>query len=228
MESAATRRLRRTTAHLRPEATGVEVVRPPPDNVSNVPWVPDAPPLTETGSITAAEYAAGVIEPAKLQFLAEFFQREGYCIVGGLFPLELLDRIEPRLDEDAGHQVAARILQDREDGGSFAQGMRHLGNGLPRQAPWVFPEVVANPCVEQLVAAMLGGAAFMRYYNGNTSLPDERGNERGWGGMHMDGGGWSLSTAEEAAEHGIEWPHPPLKLFVNFGTSAMTPDNGST
>jgi hypothetical protein len=89
-------------------------------------------------------------------------------------------------------------------------------------------EVVANPCVEQLVAAMLGGAAFMRYYNGNTSLPDERGNERGWGGMHMDGGGWSFSTAEEAAQHGVDWPHPPFKLFVNFGTSAMTPDNGST
>ena len=44
----------------------------------------------------------------------------------------------------------------------------------------------------------------------------------------MDGGGWSLSTAEEAAEHGIEWPHPPLKLFVNFGTSSMTPAKRST
>ena len=37
-----------------------------------------------------------------------------------------------------------------------------------------------------------------RYYNGNTSLPDERGHELGWGGMHMDGGGWSVSTAAEA------------------------------
>jgi hypothetical protein len=107
--------------------------------MGQVPWVPDAPPLTETGSITAAEYAASAIESTKLKFLAEFFQREGYAIVGGLFPLELLDRIEPKLDEDAGHQVAARILQDREDGDSAAQGMRHLGNGLPRQAPWVFP-----------------------------------------------------------------------------------------
>ena len=26
----------------------------------------------------------------------------------------------------------------------------------------------------------------------------------------------------------MAWPHPPLKLFVNFGTSAMTPANGST
>eukprot|EP01043_Picozoa_sp_COSAG02_P087186 COSAG02_NODE_24504_length_686_cov_0.993186_1_plen_93_part_10 len=93
--------------------------------MGQVPWVPDAPPLTETGSITAAEYAASAIESTKLKFLAEFFQREGYAIVGGLFPLELLDRIEPKLDEDAGHQVAARILQDREDGDSAAQGMRH-------------------------------------------------------------------------------------------------------
>lgn len=136
MEPAAARRLCRTAAHV---TGGVTIVRPPPDNVLNVPWVPDSPPLTETGSITAAEYAAGAIDPAKLQFLAEFFQREGYAIVGGLFPLELLDRIEPRLDEDAGHQVAARMLKDRESGGSVAQSMRHLGNGLPRQAPWVFP-----------------------------------------------------------------------------------------
>lgn len=130
------RRLWRITAHV---TGGVAIVRPPPDNVSNVPWVPDAAPLTETGFLTPAEYAAGAIEPAKLQFLAEFFQREGYAIVGGLFPPELLERIEPRLDEDAGHQVAVKILQDREDGGSAAQSMRHLGNGLPRQAPWVFP-----------------------------------------------------------------------------------------
>jgi hypothetical protein len=118
MEPAAARRLCRTAAHV---TGGVTIVRPPPDNVLNVPWVPDSPPLTETGSITAAEYAAGAIDPAKLQFLAEFFQREGYAIVGGLFPLELLDRIEPRLDEDAGHQVAARMLKDRESGGSVGQ-----------------------------------------------------------------------------------------------------------
>lgn len=226
--------LRRIAAHLRPAAVevsggGVNVVRPPPDTSSNVPWVPDAPPLTETGtSVTAEEYAAGAIEPSKLQYLADFFQREGFAIVGGLFPLELLDRIEPRLDDDAGHQMVAKIMEDRGGGGTAGQKMRHLANGLPRQAPWVFPAVVANPCVEQLVAAMLGGAAFMRYYNGNTSLPDERGDELGWGGMHMDGGGWSVSTAEEATAHGIAWPHPPFKLFVNFGTSAMTPGNGST
>ena len=163
MEPAAARRLWRTAGHLRPEATGVEVVRPPPDNVSNVPWVPDAPPLTETGSITAAEYAAGVIEPAKLQFLAEFFQREGYAIVGGLFPLELLDRIEPRLDEDAGHQVAARILQDRVDGGSAAQGMRHLGNGLPRQA------IAVDLSLHDRLSGWLDSALMTQLYADNRS-----------------------------------------------------------
>jgi hypothetical protein len=171
MEPAAARRLWRTATHLQKNTSanraragaGVAVVRPPPGPPSNVPWVPDAPPLTETGAISAAEYAAGAIEPPKLLHLAEFFKREGFAIVGGLFPPALLDRIGPRLDDDAGHQVAAKILQDRADGGRCAgRSMRHLGNGLPRQAPWAFPEVVANPCVEQLVAAMLGGAAFMR------------------------------------------------------------------
>ena len=44
----------------------------------------------------------------------------------------------------------------------------------------------------------------------------------------MDGGGWSVGTPEAAAEHNNAWPHDPLKLFVNFGTKALTPANGST
>ena len=77
------------------------------------------------------------------------------------------------------------------------------------------------------MAAMLGGAAFMRYYNGNTSLPDDRGNERGWGGMHMDGGGWSFETAEEAAEYRSGLQQPRLNLArsgARGGTSASMED----
>jgi hypothetical protein len=161
------------------------------------------PPLSVVaGHITPEEAAALQIEPSKLAAIAEQFAVDGYAIVTGLFDHTLLDQMSDKLDNDAAHQVAKRVLEDREDGSdsSGARDMRHLGNGLPRHAPWVYPEVVASPLVEQLAAALLGGSAFIRYYNGNTSLPDDPADPKGEQGLHMDGGGWSVSSQEEARE----------------------------
>jgi hypothetical protein len=47
-------------------------------------------------------------------------------------------------------------------------------------------------------------------------------------GLHMDGGGWSVESAEEAAAANLSWPHEGLKLFCNFSCDDMVPENGST
>jgi hypothetical protein len=46
--------------------------------------------------------------------------------------------------------------------------------------------------------------------------------------LHMDGHGWSLSSAEDAGQFAIRWPHPSFKLFCNVAVDAMSPANGST
>jgi hypothetical protein len=52
-------------------------------------------------------------------------------------------------------------LQFGERGGFGAGG--HLQLGPPRRAPWVRPEFVANPIIEQVAAAILGPAPFLSW-----------------------------------------------------------------
>ena len=174
--------------------------------------------ISPAAAVTAAEWQAGAVtDPQKLQHIVDVFKKEGVVVVDNVVPHNVLDAMAARLDHDAAHQVfsEARLAEGRPSG--------HLACGLPRQAPWVFPEIVCNPIIEQIVVHCLGGAAFIRYYNGNTSLPGSGVQE-----LHMDGGGWSCNSADEATEFGLEWPHEPLKLFVNFSCSDMTPECGST
>eukprot|EP01050_Picozoa_sp_SAG11_P047994 SAG11_NODE_25435_length_358_cov_2.332046_1_plen_105_part_01 len=63
--------------------------------------------------------------------------------------------------------AAVKLLQE-----GFHTSQTQLGPLLPRTAPWVRPEVNANPVVEQLVVRLLGGGeAFVRWHGSNTSLP---------------------------------------------------------
>ena len=225
------RRLQRTLSHLAP----VEIQQLASAGQFREPATTAAaglrgPPLSHVaGNISAEELAAQSVAPSKLKTMTQDFARDGYCIVTGLFEPAFLDTIEQKLDNDAAHQLLKHVLLDRQSGEATQHAQtRHLANGLPRTAPWVYPEIVASPVVEQLVAALLGGAAFIRYYNGNTSLPDDPAEPTGEQGLHMDGGGWSVNNAEEAAEHNLPFPPPPLKLFLNFGTDTMSPENGST
>lgn len=168
-------------------------------------------------------------------------------MVGGVHqnvvPHEVLDRVAQRLDWDAAHQVVGDVLGNSE---AYRAANGHLACGLPRNSPHVHPEIVCNPIMEQvkqssgtthagcgadrgsccccdkpvvleqLVVTCLGGAAFMRYYNGNTSLPGSEPQS-----LHMDGGGWSVESAEEADAANLPWPHEGLKLFCNFSCDDM-------
>ena len=208
---AATRRLATALTHVAPHRSAAEQTPAIDEHGRGAPLDKIA------GHITADEVAALQIHPSTLAAIAEAFAQDGFAIVTGLFDHALLDRMSDKLDNDAGHQLLKRVLEDRQAGTHSAAGVRHIANGLPRHAPWVFPEVVASPLVEQLVSAMLGGSAFIRYYNGNTSLPDDPSDPKGVQGAHMDGGGWSVSSqaeADEVSSHAIV-----LRLLVNCGPS---------
>ena len=62
--------------------------------------------------------------------------------------------------------------------------------------PWVCPEIVVNPIMEQCAAAVLG-PCFLGFYNGNTNSPQSHQAQP----MHADGD-WVWKTAEEAAAAG--------------------------
>lgn len=189
------------------------------------------PPLLGPAvAISAAEAQALTIDEAKLQQMAANFARDGYAIVHDLFPNHaLLDKIVAKLDADAAACVAKLVWEDRQSGKEYNNRLLHIQQAPPRTGEWTFPEFVANPLVEQVAAALLGGACFIRYINGNSKLPEKRSDDpKGVQNLHMDGAGWSVNSEDEAFAHNIEWPHLPMKLFCHIAVEAMAPENGST
>ena len=179
-------------------------------------------------TIAPAEQAAGALQPETLRTVVAALERDGFCVLGpGVLPLAALDALVERSDYQAAHFAAA------------GKGP-HLDNGLPRMVPWVQAEILVNPMIEQLAAAILGAGAFLRYWGGNCSLPvsatelrrdqaAELGDSRGLQRLHMDSNyPWSWTSEHEAAAAGVPWPHPPQRLFFNFGLFEMSPVNGST
>ena len=131
-----------------------------------------------TITVTPDEWARGALEPAKLAAALEQLHRTGFTTIENCIPHERLDELVGRLDYDAAHQVASE--EKWTERGPFGGG--HLQLGLPRCAPFVAPEIVANPILEQLAAAYLGHC-YLGFYNGNTNTPGSHFSQP----LHLDG-----------------------------------------
>ena len=175
--------------------------------------------------VTAAEHAAGRLGDEKLARLSAEFERTGWVVLANVVPAhDTLRELEHSLDLAA----AQNLLQ----GGPTNAARTALGPLLPRGAPWVRPEISANPIAEHLATHLLGGQGFIRWHGSNTALPMPPDAAplpqevlEGWAAadgmqhLHMDGWGWSVVTGQR---------HPTYKIFVNFALSDMSAANGST
>ena len=52
-------------------------------------------------AVSAAEWEAGLLEPAKLAALARQFTADGYAVIGNAIPASALDALRERMDYDA-------------------------------------------------------------------------------------------------------------------------------
>lgn len=115
-----------------------------------------------------------------------------------------------RYDFDAAHRyVTGDPFKQNQKGPALNpeyDGNLHLQLNLPRCHPYVHPEIVANPIIEQIAGAVLHGLCFIRYVNGNTACPGATVQ-----GLHVDTQG--------------DWGH---KLAVNFSVDDITAANGAT
>ena len=144
------------------------------------------------------------------------------AVVEDAIPERVLDHLAYRLDFDAAHQVASE--QKYQERGVFGHG--HLQLGVPRCAPWVHGEVVANPILEQLAAAVLG-PCFLGFYNGNTNTPQSGAAfDNHSQPMHADGD-WVWKNEAEAAAAGVPWPPPATGVVMNFGVDDITDLDGT-
>eukprot|EP01050_Picozoa_sp_SAG11_P015566 SAG11_NODE_2032_length_3899_cov_5.407895_2_plen_189_part_00 len=177
--------------------------------------------LSPHETVSEHEWADGVIEDAKLAALVQTFRVHGYATVGNVIPAHVLKSLQRRMDYDAAHQAAALKWEER---GPRSGAGGHLQMGVPRMAPFVAKEIVANPIIEQLAYELLDQPreVFLAFFNGNTNIPGS-----GTQLLHTDGG-WDLRSAEEAAAAAEAWPQPTANLVFNFSTEAISENNGPT
>jgi hypothetical protein len=163
-----------------------------------------------TEYVSAAEVAAGLLQPEKLARVVSAYEADGLCVLCNVIPPTVLDELCHRYDFDAAHRyVSGDPFKGGQKGPALNpdyNGNLHLQLNLPRCHPYVRPEIVANPIIEQVAAAVLHGPVFIRYINGNTACPGAT-----YQGLHVD-------TQGDAG----------MKLAVNFGVEDITPHNGAT
>jgi hypothetical protein len=173
----------------------------------------------EMATVSAAERAAGRLQPGTVEALLSRLNAQGHALLEEALDPAQLDAMAQRLDAHAA--LAAldpeRLIRDRGEGQPFG----HIQLGLPRDET-VTADLLSNPFIEQLAEAALGQGAFLGFFNGNTCLP-----ESGRQGLHSDAQ-WTWQTQEDAHAAGQAWPHPPTQVVFQFGVRDITPHNGAT
>ena len=168
--------------------------------------------------VTEKETASGEIEQNKLTAIAEDIASTGYAVVGGLIPAEVCELLLRSVLEDAEQVRALGQKTPHEK----ATGQGHLQLGLRRYAPYVCPELIANPMIESVVAAVLGRGAWLGFYSGNVNLPGSVHQP-----LHYDRP-FSWRTREKAEKDGQNWPPPTTTLSCSVALTALSEENGAT
>eukprot|EP00041_Stephanoeca_diplocostata_P003599 m.36162 g.36162 ORF g.36162 m.36162 type:complete len:421 (+) comp14454_c0_seq1:128-1390(+) len=205
------------------------------------PWVSSkAPPTLEPNKVKIAQWHddiaaaratyddrhAGTLPEEKISRIKNHFVTNGYAFLGDCFQIQYADQMRAthKLDLDCTH--AWSDLMD--DGGTNSNPVEripgHLRIGLPRTAPWVLPDMVANPIIEQVVAALMPSPlGRLIGWTGSTAIPD---GPDGHVWMNSD---WLWRNPEAAEKAGHTWPPPTTTVIVDFTTQVydVMEENGA-
>jgi ectoine hydroxylase-related dioxygenase (phytanoyl-CoA dioxygenase family) len=160
-----------------------------------------------TITVTAGEVRAGRLSQAHVEQAVEAIQTIGFVVLENVVSHASLDVLRERMDEDS------QKLIDREKWGGAGRVQGHLQQGPPPFAPYVFPDVVANPFVIQVTRELLGEGLYNSFYNGNTNTPGS-----GKQPLHRDGN--HLWPKQQVA-------HPAASVVVNISPMEVSEENGS-
>ena len=156
--------------------------------------------------VTEAEHDSGVLTPEHQQAALEAFEEDGYVILGGVIDPVVLDALKPKLDEDTA------TLLERGEWGGAGQVPGHLQQSMPRSAKYIHRDIVANPLIIEITAAILGKGVHNHFYNGNTNMP-----------------GSKMQPLHRDANH--LWRghiHPTASIVVNVSPVDVDENNGAT
>ena len=168
--------------------------------------------------VTDDERSAGTISANKLDAISADISAKGYAVVSGLIPSTVCEMLMASILEDAERVRAVGKRTPHEE----RTGKGHLQLGLRRYAPYVRPELVANPLIESIVAGTLGPGAWLGFYSGNVNLPGST-----YQPLHADRP-FSWKTEAEARADGQSWPPPGTTLSCSLALTEITEENGAT
>jgi ectoine hydroxylase-related dioxygenase (phytanoyl-CoA dioxygenase family) len=160
-----------------------------------------------TITVGREEIAAGKLSSAHLNRAVEAIRTAGYTVLENVVSHAHLDVLRERMDEDSQKLIAAQKW------GGAGRLPGHLQQGPPPFAPYVFPDIVANPFVIQVTRELLGEGLYNSFYNGNTNCP-------GSGTQPLHGDGSHLWP-------GMEVAHPAASVVINISPMDVSEENGS-
>lgn len=168
--------------------------------------------------ITEDERQAGTLTAEKLQQIRNSFETNGYAVISRFVSPETCDLLLEAVLEDVA------LVRSRSEPTRHEQrtGTGHLQLGLRRYAPFVKPELVANPLIESVVAELLGAGAWLGFYSGNVNTPGS-----GSQPLHYDRP-YAWKSEEEATAAGQSWPPPTITLSCSLALFDITEDSGAT
>ena len=158
-------------------------------------------------AITEAERNAGALSAETTAAAAQSIRAEGYCVLHGAMPPDVVDALGRRMLEDV-----PLILGLPRPPHNFCWG--NLQHDPPAEQRFLFQEVMANPYAGAVTRTVLGEGAHNGFYSGNTNMPGSRMQP-----VHADSGHlWPNQTVA----------HPACELVVNFAPFGMDDANGAT
>lgn len=171
-----------------------------------------------TFKINQQQRTAGTLPAPMLAAILDQIETIGYAIVEGLVSDDTCELLGATVLEDVEHiRVTGKPTKHEQ-----YTGRGHLQLGLRRHAPYVKADLVANPLIECIVAAVLGPRAWLGFYNGNVNCPDSTHQP-----LHFDRP-FSWKTPEAAAKDGQSWPPPTTSLSCSVALKEITQANGAT
>lgn len=156
--------------------------------------------------ITPEEHEARRLDSEHLAEAVAAIEGDGFVVLGGALATSTLDAIKPKLDEDTAE------LRRRGRWGGAGQKPGHLQQAMPRSRMYIYPDIVTNPLIIQVTAAILGDGMHLHLYNGNTNLPGSEAQP-----LHRD--------------HEHLFPdciHPATSIVVNVSPVDVDETNGAT
>lgn len=158
-------------------------------------------------TVQPKELASGKLTDAHVEQAVKAIRVDGYVVLENVIDPEHLDILHERMDADS------QILINADKWGGAGRLKGHLQQGPPPFAPYIFKDIVANPCIVQVTKALLGPGIYNNFYNGNTNCPGSTTQPLHRDGVHL----WS---DQEVA-------HPTAEVVVNVSPQDTCEENGS-